>query len=90
MRLYNEIVRGKRSKNSACCSYYQKLSIELQVSEGKVMSDKRWLCFILEQILSNAIKYTQKGGVRIYTQGSALVIEDSGIGIRAGRPAADF
>jgi signal transduction histidine kinase len=48
-----------------------------------VTNDKRWLLFIVEQILSNAVKYTQSGGIRVYMQGRQLVIEDSGIGIRA-------
>ena len=61
---------------------YQKLSIDIAPINVEVMSDKRWLAFIFEQILSNALKYTPMGGVRVYMQGRALVIEDSGIGIR--------
>ena len=36
----------------------------------------------MEQILSNALKYTPAGGIRIDMQSGSLVIEDSGIGIR--------
>jgi signal transduction histidine kinase len=41
-----------------------------------------WLEFILCQLLSNSIKYTRAGGVRIYMEQRALVVEDTGIGIR--------
>jgi signal transduction histidine kinase len=61
---------------------YQRLSIDIAPIDVEVMSDKRWLAFIFEQILSNALKYTPMGGVRVYMQGRTLVIEDSGIGIR--------
>ena len=38
--------------------------------------------FIIEQILSNAVKYTRKGGVKItVTQNKVLQIADTGIGI---------
>ena len=36
---------------------------------------------MIEQLLSNALKYTNTGSIRIFTQGETLVIEDSGIGI---------
>lgn len=61
---------------------YQKLSIEISPIEKTVISDKKWLGFIIEQILSNALKYTPAGGIRVYMDGMALSIQDSGIGIR--------
>jgi len=61
---------------------YQKLTVDIAPIDLQVMSDKRWLGFIVEQILSNALKYTAVGGIRIYLQDRHLVIEDSGIGIR--------
>lgn len=48
----------------------------------EVETDSKWLGFILEQLLTNAAKYTYKGGVRVYGCGSSLHIKDSGIGIR--------
>ena len=46
-----------------------------------VLSDEKWLSFILEQLLSNAIKYTPKGSITITVQGQCLSISDTGIGI---------
>lgn len=48
-----------------------------------VVADSQWLGFIFEQILTNAAKYTEHGGVHIYAQGDAIVIADTGIGIAA-------
>jgi signal transduction histidine kinase len=49
-----------------------------------VLTDEKWLVFVIEQILSNAIKYSNKGQISIYmdpTKEKTLVIEDTGIGI---------
>ncbi len=62
---------------------YQKLSVEIEPFSWQITTDRRWLAFILEQLLSNALKYTPEGGIRIYRAQNALVLEDSGIGIRA-------
>lgn len=48
-----------------------------------VPTDAKWLAFIIEQLLSNAVKYTSRGGVHIYSKDGALIIEDTGAGIRA-------
>ncbi len=70
-------------KKYAVLFVYRKLLLDMVPTDRKVMSDKRWLGFILEQILSNAIKYTYSGSIKIYMQDAQLVIEDTGIGIRA-------
>lgn len=60
----------------------KKLKLELQHLDREVLTDEKWLTFVVEQLLSNALKYTKTGGVRIYTQApDLLVIEDTGIGI---------
>lgn len=70
-------------KKYATLFIYKKLSIDIGDCCVKVLTDSKWLSFILEQLLSNAVKYTNLGGVRIYLKEDALVIEDTGIGIRA-------
>lgn len=53
----------------------------------EVYTDEKWLAFILEQILSNAIKYTPQGFVTIETAEEKdrffITIKDTGIGIKA-------
>lgn len=46
-----------------------------------VVSDSQWLRFIFEQLLTNAIKYTPHGSIRIYAKGDAVFVADTGIGI---------
>ena len=59
----------------------KKISLEYGGTEVQVLTDEKWLCFVIEQLLSNALKYTNTGSIRIFTQGETLVIEDTGIGI---------
>lgn len=59
------------------------LFARLDIDENAVItSDSKWLSFVIRQILSNAVKYTKKGGVTIRFVDGILSIKDSGIGIR--------
>lgn len=60
----------------------KKITLDFIKSGISVLTDEKWLCFVLEQLISNALKYTPSGKVSIYTEGASLVIEDTGIGIR--------
>ncbi len=61
---------------------YQKLSLDLQSFDNQVLTDRKWLEFVIEQLLSNALKYTRDGGVSIFADSSdMLVIRDTGAGI---------
>ena len=51
--------------------------------QKSVITDEKWLAFVIEQLLSNALKYTREGGIKIYLREAALCIEDTGIGIAA-------
>ena len=66
---------------------HQHLSVEFENIEGTVLTDEKWFCFVLEQILSNALKYTKKGGIKILARDTdsarEIVIRDTGMGIRA-------
>jgi len=49
-----------------------------------VLTDEKWFLFVIEQILSNSLKYTNEGEISIYIDNNltdTLVIEDTGIGI---------
>ena len=63
----------------------KKVTLDFQPTGKRVLTDEKWLVFVLEQLLSNAVKYTPSGGrvtVRLLDPGSeVLLIEDTGIGI---------
>ena len=66
----------------------QKIRLDYRPVERIVLTDEKWLEFVTEQILSNALKYTKNGGeIRICLEEKrgreCLVIEDNGIGIQA-------
>lgn len=66
---------------------YQKIRIQLEGLNIMVYSDPKWLEFIIDQIISNALKYTpsETGCLHIYTtkdeNSISLHIQDNGIGI---------
>lgn len=49
--------------------------------DKQVVTDAKWLQFVVEQILSNALKYAPGGTVTISLEGDTLIIQDDGIGI---------
>ena len=59
----------------------QKLALHYEPLRVNVTTDEKWLVFVLEQILSNALKYTTEGSISIYMEENWLVIADTGIGI---------
>lgn len=65
---------------------HNNLSLDVGAIDLSIVTDKKWLAFVLEQILSNALKYTKKGAISIGLDPEdrrILVIEDTGMGIRA-------
>lgn len=60
-----------------------KVKLEFTPTNLWVLTDEKWLGVALEQLLSNAVKYTKPGGrVKIYAKPEqVLAVEDSGIGI---------
>lgn len=79
--LYMEI----RTLQSWCMQ--KKLGFDLQLEVKEALSDGKWLAFILRQLLTNAVKYSEPGAPDIVIrcriqEGRTLVeIEDSGRGI---------
>ena len=60
----------------------RKLSFSYEPNKVKVVTDDKWFTFLLEQILSNAIKYTYEGGVTVtLTDDAKVIVRDTGIGI---------
>lgn len=62
----------------------KKIKLNMQSFSCMALTDEKWLVFVVEQILSNALKYTKQGSISIYMEGQdVLVIKDTGIGIQA-------
>lgn len=62
----------------------RKLRIDFRLQPVRVLTDEKWVSFIIGQLLSNALKYTKQGTISIYQESGRprqLVIEDTGIGI---------
>lgn len=74
-------------KKTSLLFIHKKVGLSLGALDWNVVTDEKWVVFILEQILSNAVKYTPGGGqVVLYEdreRPGVLVVEDSGIGIQA-------
>ncbi len=62
---------------------HKKVRLRYGSVEEKVITDEKWLLFVIEQLLSNAVKYTPAGGtVTIDMEApKTLCIRDTGIGI---------
>ena len=52
---------------------------------AQVLTDEKWLLFVVEQVLTNALKYTMPGGtITVFLEEPlTLCIQDTGIGIAA-------
>lgn len=60
----------------------KRLKIDIHDLNGAVLTDRKWFLFILEQLVSNAAKYTEQGIIAIYQPTPLQIcISDTGIGI---------
>ena len=60
----------------------RKLRLEYVPVEETVVTDEKWLSFVLEQVLTNALKYTPSGTISIYMEETGILcVRDTGIGI---------
>lgn len=70
-------------KNYALLFIYNDIGLEYERIEEAVLTDRKWLQVLIEQILSNSLKYTSRGTIKIYMETpTRLAIEDTGSGIR--------
>lgn len=74
-------------------SYYliqNQVEISLNLGEEMVYSDRRWLVYLLDQLIANAVKYKQTPAKLSFTartgpgDGISLTVADNGIGIPDG------
>ena len=60
----------------------KKIRLEYEPVDYEVLTDEKWLMFVIEQIISNSLKYTRQGSIAITLEaGGVLCIRDTGIGI---------
>lgn len=60
----------------------KKLRLDYRPSGCSVVTDEKWMLFVIEQVLSNSLKYTKQGFIAItFERSGILCIRDSGIGI---------
>jgi len=64
----------------------KRIGINFDITDKKILTDEKWLSFIINQILANSLKYTDNGGrISIFTTTAdnniELHIKDNGIGI---------
>lgn len=60
---------------------HRHLSLNYLPVKTTVLTDEKWLQFVIEQLLSNALKYTPAGSITVLVQPQRLTITDTGIGI---------
>lgn len=77
----DDIVRGA-VKKLAGDFINKRIRLEYTELNVAVLTDEKWLAFVIEQVLSNALKYTAEGTVSVYLESpKTLCIRDTGIGI---------
>ena len=59
----------------------RKIKLRYEGITEDIVTDEKWFQTVIEQILSNALKYTRQGSISIYYKDNKLYIEDTGIGI---------
>ena len=59
----------------------KKLKLQYEGTDVNFVTDKKWFVCILDQLVSNAIKYTSGGSISITVENAAVCIADTGIGI---------
>ena len=61
----------------------RKIRLVYEPLRARVVTDEKWLLFVIEQVISNALKYTRPGGTVTIDleEPKTLCIRDTGIGI---------
>lgn len=78
----DEIIRDQIHK-FAGVFVRKKLALEYEETDALVLTDAKWLGFVIGQVLSNSLKYTKTGRISIFyrKESCTLVMEDTGIGV---------
>lgn len=76
----DEIIRSS-VKKFASEFIDRRIRLEYDSVDIQAVTDEKWFAFVVEQLLSNALKYTREGSIKIYSEEKVLCIKDTGIGI---------
>ncbi len=81
---------NKAAKRNARYLIQNKFSVHMENLDAAVYTDGKWMDFILDQVITNAVKYAGEGDHTLTfsaeegREGATLSISDNGIGIPAG------
>lgn len=59
----------------------KKIKLDYTPTDKVVITDQKWFLCILEQYISNAVKYTESGTVTVSVNDEYLSVSDTGVGI---------
>lgn len=85
VQMKDVLIQEIKALRSWC--FEREIAIDLTVRDVTVQTDAKWLGFIVRQVLSNAVKYSDVGGeIRVFahtvSDQTVLFIQDDGIGIK--------
>lgn len=79
----DDIIR-KSARRFSAQFIAKRLNLQYEPLNVDVLTDERWLSFVIGQVISNSLKYTKRGGIEIRLEKPGepvLLIRDTGIGI---------
>ena len=63
-------------------SFFSQKNLSVTISgDWEIITDRKWFSLAIEQLLNNAIKYTDEGSLTISIEEDKIVLSDTGIGI---------
>lgn len=61
---------------------YRRIALDLTPTGKTILTDRKWLGFVIGQVLSNSLKYTKEGKISVFMSSpDTLCVRDTGIGI---------
>ena len=60
---------------------HKKLRLDYAGTQARVVTDRKWFLCVLEQLVSNALKYTPAGTITVSVEDGVLTVADTGVGI---------
>ena len=61
-------------KKQSLFFFEKDIKVDYQIKDIQILTDEKWSAFVIEQILSNALKYTQQGSIKFYNDHEKLYL----------------